>query len=320
MEDVPAVDYRPEHPEGGADVRQDDDHDQDDSVDDQPGDVLEDHVLHLMAGGEFSAGHTVMLLWLDLCVDDLDPPGDLPDADSMETDAEDEVVVPLREYFLVEEEVEDCPEKRHTAIEGDGVVLKNGADEADGAELEDAVEEKEGKEVEGLEELFLDGHGGATLVQEVGVYPGYGQHKDGATEGEVLDGRGQPVPAHEDDEELDAELEGGVVKAFSDGVLGGEGGPLGAGVEQGNQVDDEELGREGDAGEDGKRGEEEEEAEVLSEVDQGLFAPEVVTEAEEGPEGEAEARQEEAGESDIAKDGVLLIAFCVAIFSQSAVI
>lgn len=186
--------------------------------------------------------------------------------------------------------------------------------------LKTLLKKKEGEEVEGLEELFLDGHGGAALVQEVGVYPGYGQHQDGAAEGEVLDGRGQPVPAHKDDEELDAELEGGVVKALSNGVLGGKGGPLGAGIEQGDQVDDEELGREGDAGEDGKRGEEEEEAEVLSEVDQGLFAPEVVTEAEEGPEGEAEAGQEEAGEGDVTKDGVLLIAFCVAIFSQSAVI
>ena len=144
----------------------------------------------------------------------------------METDSEDELVVPLREYFLVEQEVEDDPEKSHTSIEGDGVVPENGANEADRAELEDAVKENEGEEVEGLEECFLAGHGGAALVQEVGVFPGYGQHEDGAAEGEVLDGRGQLVAAHKDDEELDSELEGGVVKALSDEVLGGEGDPL----------------------------------------------------------------------------------------------
>ena len=48
MEDVPAVDYRPEHLEGELNVGQDKHHDR---VDDQPGIVLEDDVLHLVAGG-----------------------------------------------------------------------------------------------------------------------------------------------------------------------------------------------------------------------------------------------------------------------------
>ena len=118
----------------------------------------------------------MLLLWLDLYVDDLDPLGNLANADSMGTDSEDEVIVPLREYFLVEQEVEDDPEKSHASIEGDGVVLENGTDEADRAKLEDAVKENEGEEVEGLEEFFLAGLGGAAVVQEVGVFPGYGQH------------------------------------------------------------------------------------------------------------------------------------------------
>ena len=121
-------------------------------------------------------GYAVLLLWLDLYVDDLDPLGNLANADSMGTDSEDEVIVPLREYFLVEQEVEDDPEKSHASIEGDGVVLENGTDEADRAKLEDAVKENEGEEVEGLEEFFLAGLGGAAVVQEVGVFPGYGQH------------------------------------------------------------------------------------------------------------------------------------------------
>ena len=138
MKDLPAVDNRPEHLEGEANVGQDNHHDR---VDDQPGIVLEDDVLHLVAGGQSSIGYAVLLLCLDLCVDDLDPLGNLADDDSMETDSEDELVVPLREYFLVEQEVEDDPEKSHTSIEGDGVVPENDANEADRAKFEDAVKE-----------------------------------------------------------------------------------------------------------------------------------------------------------------------------------
>ena len=225
---------------------------------------------------------------------------------------------PVWETLLIEEEVEGDPGDGEHGVECDCIVLQDRTDQTNGSKLENTVEEEEGEKAEGLEKLLLDGKRNSSLVQQEGLDPWHGEHQDGAGEGEVLDDRGKPVTVDKDDEELDAELDRSVVETLGDGILCGQGRPLNSAIEQRHSVHDEKLERKGDCGEDGQGGEEEEEADVLCEV--GVGASKEVAEAEEGPEGEAKSRQEEAGESDVAVDRILLEALGVVLRSEPTVV